>query len=145
MQRLSGLITFFLGACIFWQGRHLSNGSLSEPGPGFFPNLLAAALIILSVSLIVQKEEERLEEQPSSNRSYKKVLVTVGALFGYFLFIELLGFIITSFLLMSCLFIGFGSQKWYKALAEAFFSTGIAYVLFQLLLKSQLPLGVFGF
>ncbi len=144
MQRLSALIIFLLGACIFWTGRHLSFGSLSEPGPGFFPDLLAGAMIILSLSLILQKAGKGPEEQVSSRKSYMRVIVTLAALFGYFFFIESLGFVITSFLLMSCLFIGFGSHTWYKALVGALLCTGMAYALFQLLLKSQLPVGVFG-
>jgi len=145
VQRLSGLIIFVLGACIFWQGRHLSVGTLSEPGPGFFPDLLAAALLILSLSLILQKGSKKLKEAAPSRRSYSRVIVTLTGLFGYFFFVEKLGFVITSFLLMNSLFIGFGSHKWYRALMGAVLSTGMAYVLFQLFLKSQLPVGMFGF
>jgi hypothetical protein len=67
------------------------------------------------------------------------------ALLVYFVFLEYLGFVIMSFLLMAFCFIWVARQKWYTALFWAFVSIGLAYLLFDILLKSSLPRGVFGF
>ena len=68
-----------------------------------------------------------------------------AALVAYFLFLEYLGFVIVSFLLMFFLFLWVGRQRWYVAFLSAVICIGLAYVLFEILLKSNLPRGVFGF
>jgi putative tricarboxylic transport membrane protein len=73
------------------------------------------------------------------------VSIVFVALLVYFFFLESLGFIVVSFLLMTFLFVVMASQKWHIALLQAFIFVGLAYLLFEILLKSQLPKGVFGF
>ena len=145
MDRLSGVVVFFVGVLILWQGRSLSAGSLHAPGPGFFPKLLAVTIIVLSIFLIIPKAKKDQGIQSLSYWLNWKVAFVFAALIGYFLFLDTLGFVITSFLLMIFLFIGIDSHKWYKALLEAVLTIGLVYLLFQILLKSNLPQGVFGF
>jgi hypothetical protein len=142
-DRISGLIVFFLGIAILWQGRHLSIGTLRAPGAGFFPMLLAVMLMILSLVLVIPKNAE--ERSPFSARHLGRVSMLFVALLVYFAFLEYLGFVIMSFLLMAFCFIRVARQRWYAALFWAFVSIGLAYLLFDVLLKSNLPRGVFGF
>lgn len=146
MDRISGFVVFSLGIGILWQGRHLSIGSLRAPGPGFFPTLIALTLMILSLFLIIPVEKKKKKERQSfSARSAGRVLTVLVPLLFYFFFLEYLGFVVTSFLLLTVLFVGFASQRWHIAVLEASLFTGVAYVLFDMLLKSQLPKGVLGF
>ena len=142
-DRISGLIVFFLGIAILWQGRHLSIGTPRAPGSGFFPMLLAVLLMILSLFLVIPKNAE--ERSSFSARHLGRVSMVFVALLVYFAFLEYLGFVIMSFLLMAFCFIRVARQKWYFALFWAFVSIGLAYLLFDVLLKSSLPRGVFGF
>lgn len=144
MDRISGFVVFSLGIGILWQGRHLAIGSFRAPGPGFFPTLIAVTLIILSLFLIIPGGK-RNKGQSFSIRSTGRVLTVFVPLLFYFFFLEYLGFVITSFLLLTVLFVGFASQRWHIAVLEAFLFTGMAYVLFEMLLKSHLPKGVLGF
>ena len=144
MDRISGLVVFCLGVCILWQGKHLSAGSLHGPGPGFFPTLLAAVLMILSLFLILPKGKEE-EDHPFFSGSVKRVLMVFVALLVYFSLLEFLGFVIVSFLFMAFSFIAVARYRWYSALLWAFVSIGLTYLLFEVLLKSNLPKGVFGF
>jgi len=145
MDRVSGLVVFFLGVCILWQGRHLSVGSLRGPGPGFFPTLLATILMILSFFLILPRGKKEVEDQSFFSGSLKRVLMIFVALLVYFFLLEYLGFVIVSLLFMAFSFIVVASYRWHTALLWAFVSIGLAYVLFDVLLKSNLPKGVFGF
>ncbi len=145
MERKSGLVVFFLAVVILWQGRGLSFGSLHAPGPGFFPMLIAAVLVILSLFLIIPAAKGVSEENPLSAHSTIRMLVVFAALVAYFFFLEYLGFVIISFLLMAFLFLWVARQKWYFALSSAVICIGLAYILFDVLLKSNLPRGVFGF
>jgi putative tricarboxylic transport membrane protein len=145
VNRISGLVVFLLGFAIFWQGRGLSVGSLHAPGAGFFPALIAAVLVILSLFLMVGGGKRESEEDAVSASAIIRMLVLFAALVAYFLLLEYLGFVIVSFLLMSFLFLWVGRQRWYVAFSSAVVCIGSAYLLFEILLKSNLPRGVFGF
>ena len=144
MDRISGIVVFLLGASILWLARFLSTGSLRSPGPGFFPTLVAAVLVILSLFLIIRGKKRGNEGESLSARSIIRIFVVFVALMAYFLFLEYLGFVITSFFLMTFLFLWVARQKWYMALSSAIICIGLAYILFDVLLKSNLPKGVFG-
>jgi len=145
MDRISGIVVFLLGATILWQGRHLTTGSLRSPGPGFFPSLLAGVMIILALFLIVPGKKKEGARESSLFPYIGRVSIVFIALLVYFFFLESLGFIVVSFFLMAFLFIVMASQKWHLALFQSFIFVGLAYVLFEILLKSQLPRGVMGF
>jgi putative tricarboxylic transport membrane protein len=145
MDRISGIVVFLLGATILWQGGQLTTGSLRSPGPGFYPLVLAAVMILLSLFLIIPGKEKEDVRKPSSLRNLGRVSIVFVALLVYFFFLESLGFIIVSFFLMTFLFVVMASQKWHLALLQSFIFVGLAYVLFEVLLKSQLPRGIMGF
>ena len=145
MERKSGLVVFFLAVVILWQGRGLSFGGLHAPGPGFFPTLVAAVLVVLSLFLIIPGGKGVKQESLLSASSFIRMLIVFVALVGYFLFLEYLGFVIISFLLMAFLFLWVARQKWYLAFSSAVICIALAYILFDVLLKSNLPRGVFGF
>jgi putative tricarboxylic transport membrane protein len=144
MDRICGILVFLLGSAILWQGRNLAIGSLRAPGPGFFPNLVAITMMILSFFLIIPRR--RGNGEPISPQSAFRVLILFLALLAYSFALEYLGFSLVSFLLMTYLFKTFSdSQKWYVAVSWALLSVGFAYVLFDILLGSNLPKGILGF
>ena len=145
MERISGLVVFALGAAVLWQGWHLSVGSLRTPGPGFFPMLIAVILMILSLFLILRRGSKGDEGASVARRSIIRMVSAFVALLGYFFFLEYLGFVICSFLLMGFFFLSIARQRWYVALSSAVVCIGLAYILFEVLLKSNLPKGLFGF
>jgi hypothetical protein len=147
INRISGFVIFFLGAILLWEGRNLSIGNFSSPGPGFFPMLLATLLMIFSLVLIIPNVKKKNDGQPllSWSTIQNRLLPVFGALLGYFFFLEYLGFVVAGFLLMIFLFVRIGSLRWYVAVSGAFISIVAAYLLFGVLIKSNLPQGILGF
>jgi putative tricarboxylic transport membrane protein len=145
MDRICGAILLLLGLGILWEGRGISFGRLSAPGPGFFPTILAILLILVSFLLIVPGKKKESDSFGGWSKVFKRVLPVFAILMVYFFLLECLGFVISGLLLMMVLFIKVGSQRWYVALLGACASIGSAYVLFGVLLKSSLPRGVLGF
>jgi Tripartite tricarboxylate transporter TctB family len=140
---VSGL--FWLAVAIFAavQGISLKLGSLSRPGPGFFPFWGGVVLGLLSVVLIVGslgREAPRLRMRPES----AKPLVVVAALLGYLLLLESLGFVAVTFLFLLLLF-RLERRGWAFSAVSAGVGAFASHVLFQLWLKTQLPIGPFGF
>lgn len=143
MDRLYGFFFFFLGMAILWQGRHLEMGNLRGPGSGFFPNLVAILMMILSLFLIIPKRKS--EGKLFFAKSSIHVLIVFVVLLAYSFTLEYLGFIIVSFLLMTYLFKVFGgSKKWRGAVFWALITVVLAYLLFDTLLEGNLPRGILG-
>ena len=136
---------FWLAIAVFvsFEGfTKLKLGTLRQPGPGFFPfwgGLLlgACALILLLRSL---KSREWLG---SGAIPWPALILVLGALLGYLLFLETLGFVIVTFLFLLSLFC-FAEIGWIKHVAWSVIATSLVYALFKFWLKVQLPSGLFG-
>jgi putative tricarboxylic transport membrane protein len=146
MERIYGIIVFALGTAILWQGRHLAFGSFRNPGSGLFPSLLAGLMIILSLRLIIFPQKGEGAERPISKQAAVRVVAIFVTLLLYAFFLELLGFLVVSFVTTTLLFAAFGSRRRYGlAVVRAIVLTGFSYAFFEVLLKSNLPKGIFGF
>ncbi len=143
MERLSGIVIFALGIAILWEGRTLTFGSLRNPGSGMFPCLIAIMMLVLSAILIALPPKTESQGQRISGMVLVRICSVFAALVLYALFLETLGFLVVSLLLSMFLFAVFDSRKYWIAVVRAFVLTGLAYVLFDLLLKSNLPRGSF--
>ena len=71
------------------------------------------------------------------------LLVVLGALLSYLLLLETVGFVLVTFVFLLLLF-RLGKIGWIKSCAWAVVATSLAYALFRLWLKVQLPRGFFG-
>lgn len=140
---VSGL--FWLAVAIFAavQGLSLKLGSLDRPGPGFFPFWGGVVLSVLSVVLIVRGFRRAGPSPPIQPESWKPVVV-VGALLAYLLLLEPLGFVAVTFLFLLILF-RLERRGWAVSAASAAVGTLASYALFQVWLRTQLPIGPFGF
>jgi putative tricarboxylic transport membrane protein len=121
---------------------HLKLGNLRSPGPGYFPFwgglLLGALSLILLVRSLRVRERFRTVAIP-----WPALLLVLGALLGYLLFLETLGFVTVTFLFLLLLF-RFGKTGWIKSGGWAVIATTVAYVLFRFWLQVQLPRGPLG-
>jgi hypothetical protein len=155
VERLYGIILFCLGLAILWQGKGLTIGTLRNPGSGLFPALMAAIILILSLLLIIFPPKKKGPPQQGDAKSdgaasfsMKPILRTAAvfaALLLYAFLLEYLGFLIVSFLLTTLLFLAFGVKNFLRSILQAALFTGLAYGLFEVLLKGSLPRGLLGF
>jgi len=147
LTRITGFVIALFGIGILWEGRHLTRGNLSHPGPGFFPVLLAILLIILSLFLMIPKGKKAKEGEafPPWSTFYRQFIPIYVALLAFIGLLEFFGFIILTLLFMFFLFMKVSHFKWYTAMLAAFISTGITYFIFGVILKSLFPKGPLGF
>jgi Tripartite tricarboxylate transporter TctB family len=142
---VSGL--FWLAVAIFAvaQGVSLGLGMLQRPGPGFFPFWGGVVLGLLSMTLVVRAAMEHgAGEQVSLKLESSKPVVAVGAVLIYLFFLETLGFVAVTVLLLLLLF-RLERRAWAFSAASAVGGALAAYALFELWLKTQLPAGPLGF
>ena len=142
-DRVSGL--FWLAVAVFAivQGHALKLGTLNSPGPGFFPFWGGVVLGLLSLVLLATTLRTRPAIALSAFRSLR-LLVVVVALLGYVVLLEPLGFVIVTVLFLLLLF-RLERRGWAFSALSALAGTVASYALFQMWLKTQLPVGPFGF
>jgi putative tricarboxylic transport membrane protein len=142
---VSGL--FWLAIAIFAaaQGLSLKLGSLQRPGPGFFPFWGGVVLGLLSIVLVVRAlTEPATAKRVRLRLESSKPVVALGAVLGYLLLLETLGFVAVTFLFLLLLF-RLERRAWSVSVASAVGGALASYALFQLWLQTQLPAGPFGF
>jgi putative tricarboxylic transport membrane protein len=145
-DRISSLFGFFFALYILKQGFGLEMGGLHQPGPGFFPVFGGVFLGIFSMvlfvrSLLSQPGKKGREAEGEKDNPRFVLYVFIGLMLYAFIF-EWLGFILSTFLL-AAFFLGFfDPQKWWKLLLTAAVASSSSYIIFSVLLKSDLPKGI---
>jgi putative tricarboxylic transport membrane protein len=141
-----------LGSAVFWlavaavviaQGVALKLGTLGRPGPGFFPFWGGVILALLALILLVGARGQRATLTVTGLR-WVKLLTVVAALLGYLLLLERLGFATVTALFLLLLF-RLEGKGWGWSAAVSVAGAVSCYALFHLWLRTQLPVGPFGF
>jgi len=122
---------------------HLTVGTLSQPGPGFFPFLGGVVLGLLSLIQLLKSIKTRDSISLPGLKS-SKFLLAIGATLAYLLLLEQIGFVTITFLFLFLLF-RLEYKRWVISTALALAGAVSSYALFRLWLKTQLPAGPFGF
>jgi Tripartite tricarboxylate transporter TctB family len=137
---------FFLafGVLVLAISGNLPVGSLSSPGSGFLPKILAVLTILFGLTLVLRAGESK----PFATLAWDDlkhaalvVLLTAAAV----LLFERLGFLTTEVLLIFALLVVIERRS---VLAAAIYSVavvGVTYLLFAYALKTPLETGPFGF
>lgn len=139
-------ILFALYICV--ESLRMPLGTWQDPGPGFVP--LASGILLGGLSLVCFVQARLCESEEAKESWYPKVrwknlvfiLITLCA---YALFLEILGFIFDTFILLVLLFRSIEPQKWIVAIGGSALTSLLCYAVFELWLKSQLPKGIWGF
>lgn len=140
-----------LGAVICYESVQLGLGTWRVPGPGFLPFWAGIFLVVLSISILlltIVKKGIAVQETekffPRSD-SFKIVSLVLISLLIYDLIWTTVGFSISTLLFLGFLFRVVGKRRWGVVIAGSVITSFAAYMLFEVLLKSQLPTGMLGF
>ena len=134
---------------------NMPRGSFAYPGPGLFPLIIGAFMIMMALGCLLQEIVPRMREKkpaasslPSADaadaeeRDVAKTFQLTALLIGYILVLKPLGFpiAICAFLLLAIRI--FGYRKWLPTLVMAVTITVVSYVSFVLWLAVPLPMGI---
>lgn len=137
-----------LGIAVAVSSYRLRLGTLENPGPGLAPFLLGIMLSLCSLPILVRsflvmmKNEKGGDESIWSGIQFKKLIIVVASLLGYWMFLEKIGFILTTFLLLLILFKTMDSQKWRAVLVASILTVLVVFIVFVVVLRVELPSGV---
>ena len=138
-----------LAGFICWGSILLPYGNIHNPGPGFFPLWLGIVLGALSIGLTLQaarrKEGTRvLGDILAGKVRWPKVFFVLIALVLYGCLMNILGFLIVTFLLMAFLLRFIEPQPWRSVVGWTLVGSLGSYLVFEVWMKLRLPKGFLG-
>ena len=136
-------LAFCLFVCI--ESWRLGLGSFKMPGPGFIPFGASLLIGLIALALLLVGKARRIIQETTpffQGSRVRKVLYMVCALFLYPFFLSQIGFF-----LCTLLFVGFSlkmiePQRWRTVLVISISAAIACYLLFDVLLRIQLPKGI---
>jgi putative tricarboxylic transport membrane protein len=137
----------FLVFCAFawWRISLLPTGAGFEKsiGPEFFPGLMTAVIAALSAALLARSLFRGLRGSGASALAAGKVLARMGLFIGllivYILIYELLGFIVSSAIVLPAGMLLLGERRWLHVLVLPFAIIALGYIGFVKVMMVALP------
>ena len=143
---VSALFWVAVGLLTCYGATRLGLGSVTEPGVGFIFFWSGLILVILSLIVLadsIRSSEDTVREMGEMN--WAKIALVLLSLLLYAFFLERLGFVLTTFVLMSFLLGCIEGTNWVRSAGVAAAAALASYAIFELWLKIRLPKGLFGF
>lgn len=136
---VGGIFWIVIGLFFALCGAKLNFGTLSNPGSGFLPVIVALVLVFSGLITLTKGLTRSL--RPVSGISWKQqALITVSVFFYGFL-LEFFGFLISTFVFMFIVFglLVRGKSKWYKVFLYAAGTALASWLIFSVALKVPFP------
>jgi putative tricarboxylic transport membrane protein len=134
---VAGAIPVALGLATLWYAHGLGLGSLTDPGPGLWPSVIAALLVISGAAIVVRARTARDTE--AFTRGTTTVVIGAASLAVYAYLFELVGFEIPTAVLLALWLRFLGGESWRVTAAVSVLATVAAYLLFITGLGVPLP------
>lgn len=140
----------FLGIWIIMDSYRMGLQTFANPGAGLFPFLLGILLSLLSLPLCISSlidlrkgnETKKKGEGIKHGADLMKLGAAIVSLMGYFMLLDTLGFLITSFIFLLGLFLIGNRGKWIFNCIFSALIVALAYVIFGMFLQVPFPFGV---
>jgi putative tricarboxylic transport membrane protein len=149
VKKIEIIVAFFwiaLGILVCYGAARLGLGTVTEPGSGFIFFWLGLILVMLSLAALaasLRSSEGMVQEAKEMN--WVKIALVLLFLVLYAFFLERLGFVLTTFLLLSFLLGWIEQASWTRSLGVAAVAALGSFAVFEVWLKIRLPKGIFGF
>ena len=146
----AGLI-FAVGVIYEVMARGMPQGSLAQPGPGFYPGIIGVFLIATALGCVLQEvlSARKRRAAPAdaeplvrARPDVKKTVALTALLAGYAFLLKPLGFPLAIFAFVAIAIPIFGYRKLVPTLGIAALATAVSWLIFVVWLKVALPLGI---
>jgi putative tricarboxylic transport membrane protein len=149
VKKTNIIVAFFwiaVGILVCYGATRLGLGAVTEPESGFIFFWLGLILAMLSLAdLAASLRASEGVVQGTKELNWVKIALVLLYLLLYAFFLERLGFVLTTFLLLSFLLGWIERASWTRSLGVAVVAALGSFAVFELWLKIRLPKGIFGF
>jgi len=142
-ERVFGAALVGIGLVALVAGSKLPFGTLREPGAGFFPLTVAAALILFA-ALSIFEDDSGAEASSGASGGGKRASMLAILLAAYAWLLPSAGFLLCTTVLLATVLGGLGRVRWLRAITVAAVAATVCYFLFTRL-GMPLPRGLVGF
>lgn len=148
-DQVSSGIWFFVGVTICLASFQYKIGTLSSPGSGFLPFLSGLAIgffsIVGFIHATIRKNRGEVWDSFLKAVHWEKALIILISLFAYGLLLGPIGFFLCTLLFIGFLLRVVVPQRWLLVTVGSLLITVASYIVFEVLLKAQMPRGFLGF
>lgn len=148
LDQISSLFWLLVSLSVFVESLRLGIGTPKNPGVGFLTFCASGVLGILSLILFLQASLRKKATEPAplfAGPLWKRSLLVLILLILYARMMPVLGYLISTFLLMTGLFWILEPKRIVWAFISSILTTLISYLVFSKWLNCQFPDGLFGF
>jgi len=148
LDQTSSLFWLLVSLSVFIESLRLGIGTLHNPGRGFLTFGASGILGILSLGLFLQATLRKKELKTAhffAGPLWTRILLIVLVLVVYSWLMPVLGYLISTFLLMTILLLILERKKLVFVFVSSILATVVTYLVFSKWLNCQFPDGLFGF
>ena len=138
---LAAAVALGFGAAALYESSKLPFGTVHSPGQGFFPWWTSAAVVLLALVLMFQALASRSSTAQEGPGRIAKIALLLVVLVAYIFLLDLLGYLLCTFLLVLFMLRAIDPQRWTVALGMAAVTAVGSYVVFAVWLSVPLPRG----
>jgi hypothetical protein len=124
-------------------------GTFSSPGSGFLPLLSGMAMALFAaigfIGATLRKRRGETWRSFLKGLRWEKALIILASLFAYALLLDFIGFSLSTLLFIGFLLRVVIPQRWSLVIGGSVSTTVASYIVFEVLLKAQMPKGPWGF
>jgi len=147
-DQASSLFWLLVSVSVFVESIRLGIGTLHNPGMGFLTFGASGILGILSLALFIQASLRKAETKAPplfAGILWQRILFVLMVLVVYSSVMPMLGYLISTFLLMILLLGVLEKKNFGLVFISSFLVTLMTYLIFSKWLNCQFPDGLFGF
>jgi putative tricarboxylic transport membrane protein len=149
-DQLSGLFWMAISILVVCGGESIRGkvGAFHYPGPGFLPLWSGVGLGVFSIILVVQSSLKKRGVKIRDlwiGKKWGNVIWIITSLFVYAILLPRIGYLITTFALMTLLYGLVGRTKLWIQGVTALITALLSYLVFNVWLQVRMPDGILGF
>jgi putative tricarboxylic transport membrane protein len=143
---VTSFLFLLLGGVYLLGSLELAQGTVAQPGTGFYPRVVGVVMIGLSLyqllRALTQKEMKADQGEPFlGGKDRQRIWMLVATLILFTVLLRWLGYLVCSSALVGILLPLLGMKSWVKIVAVTLLTASISYYFFSYLLGVPLPRG----
>ncbi|WP_188052213.1 tripartite tricarboxylate transporter TctB family protein [Aureimonas fodinaquatilis] len=145
-RAIAGILGLIFALVYLFEGRNLPVGQMRAPGAGIFPLVVGVIFALVSMGVIIDALWSKMPGKVTlpAGEDRKRLIIIFCAFLVYVGLINLLGFLISTVLLVIVFTRVVGEVSWLKAAMCGFGLTLLVWLAFAVLLGVRLPAGIWG-
>jgi putative tricarboxylic transport membrane protein len=148
-ERIVSVIWLIVGGAVMHTSYGLGFGSGGEPGSGFLPMIAGGFICAMAVIVYIQtyKNKKMAESRFADHwrgTDWHRAVILVLLTIAFISLIEVLGYFVTSILLLVIIMKALEKLSWFKSIFIPIVTVTLTYLLFTSMLDTNMPRGVLG-